>query len=170
VHTIKTISATEQAEVEDTTTESPLWQESFPANFWQEGKAVKIRGSCVVNDNNSTDTLTLRGRFGADGSTLSNDDAVAASNAVDVADGDVGVLEMTGICTEDPTDSTKWRIVWSGFISDADASDILVNHAVAVATSIAKNVASYFSYSAAWSVAHADNEVAGNSWLVEELV
>ena len=164
---VKTSTAVEGDEHENTLTEGALFQETFPANFWQPGKAVRFHGSAIVNDQNSTDTLTMRIRFGDDGTTVTNDDALGVSNAVDVADADVAMVDGVLIC-EDVGDGT-YRLVGSGVISDADASDLLVNHFVAVSTAFDPADPTYLSYTADWSVAHADNEVAGRSWLVEEL-
>lgn len=158
---------TEQAEVENTTTESAMAQTEFPAHFWKPGKVVRFEGACLVNDNNGTDTLTCRARFGTDGATLTNDDELGATDAVDVADGDIGVVRGTLVC-RDLGDGT-YQLVAQGVISDPDASGALVNDFADVGTAFDPGVATYLSYSAEWSVAHADDEVAAISWLVTEL-
>lgn len=166
-HTILTATAVIGDEHENTTTEGALRQYAFPANFWRPGKVVRFHGTALVLDQNSTNTLTMRVRFGDDGSTVTNDDALAVSNAVDVADNDVAIVDGTLVC-EDVGDGT-YRVVGSGFISDPDASDHIVNHFVTVSTAFDPASATYLSYTADWSAAHADNEVASRSWLVAEL-
>lgn len=151
------VQTTEGAEHEDSVTEGSLHRVTFPANFWSPGKVVAYRAAANVNDSNSTDTLTMALRFG-DSSTVTSNDALAASNAVDVADNDKAMVDMTLVC-RDVGDGT-YTVVAMGVISDPDASDILVNHAAAVATAFDPADATYLDYTADWSVAHADNEVA----------
>lgn len=156
-----------QAEVENTTTEGSLAQTSFPAGFWSDaGKVIMFHGAMTVVDNNSTDTATLRVRFGTDGSTLSNDDAVAASAAVDVADADLSMVRGTAVC-RDVGDGTR-QLVFSGTMSDSDAAGLLVRDFMLVSTAFDPAVATYLTWSLTWSVAHADNEAACEAWNVLE--
>lgn len=166
--TVKSVTATESAEHENTVTEGALYQETFPANFWVPGKRIRSVGGCIVNDSNSTDTLTPRLRFGADGTTVTNDDQVAVGAAVDVADNDVGSFNVEATC-EDVGDGT-YRLVFAGVITDVDAPAVAAAKVVlAVTTAFNPAVPTYLSYTMDWSVASADNEVAGRCFAVDEI-
>lgn len=151
---------------ENSTTEGSIWRATFPPNFWQPGKIVLARGCAKVIDQNSTDTLTMSLRFG-DSTTVTSNDALAVSNAVDVADNDVANFAMTLQC-RDVGDGT-YTVVGYGVISDADASDILLNHFATVSTAFSPSDATYLDYTADWSVAHADNEVAALAGFATEI-
>jgi len=151
------VTPTEGDEHENTTTEGSIHRVTLPANFWSPGKVLCYRASANVNDSNAMDTLTMGLRFG-DESTVTDNDALATSNAVDVADNDKSMVDMTLVC-RDVGDGT-YTVVAMGVISDADASDILVNHAVAVATAFDPSDVTYLDYTADWSAASADDEVA----------
>jgi len=159
----------EGTEVENTTTEGALASHTFGANALQVGKVYMITGSCVVNDNNSTDTLTLRLRFGASAAPASNT-AVVATAAIDSADGDVAVF-MAFLAVR--SIGTAGSVVIHGTICQADAEAVGTTPMFGfhqVITSLDTTAALYLQYSAEWSVAHADNEVAATSFIVTEIV
>lgn len=159
----------EGTEVENTTTEGALASHTFAANSLQAGKVYLITGSALVVDNNSTDTLTLRLRFGASTTPASNDPIVATA-AIDVADNDVAVFVayMTVRSV-----GTAGSVVFHGEICQADAEAVGTTPMFGfreVFTSLDTTAALYLQYSAAWSVAHADNEVSASSFIVAEIV
>lgn len=165
--TVKSATGVAGTTVTNTTTETSLYQESFPANFWLPGKAVRLKVCATVPSTNSTDTLANAFRFGTDGSTLSNDDSIGANAATDVANDDIIVLDVEGTC-EDVGDGT-YRVVWTGFITDADASGVELKHVVGVSTAFNPALATYGTFSATWSVASASNQVAARSAVCLEL-
>lgn len=152
-------------EVENTTTEGALASYTCPADFWKVGKTVLISGGCIVVDNNSTDTLTLRLRFGGS-TTPGSNTALAVADAVDAADADLAAVWGTLTCR---TVGTAGTFAFSGFISTPDAAAATVIRAgCAVISSIDTTAATYIDYTATWSVAHADNEVASEAFVVLE--
>jgi hypothetical protein len=82
----------EGAEHENTVTENTIARKIFKANELSAGKIY--RGTCgvIVNDNNSTDTLTLAVRFGSTSATPASNTSCAASSAVDSEDADQAVV------------------------------------------------------------------------------
>lgn len=71
---------------------------TIPAGLLKAGMTVKVRAVVVCPSTNSTDTLTLRLYFNGTG--------VVASAAVDVANNDVGVLDMDVIIRTDGASGT----------------------------------------------------------------
>lgn len=159
----------EGTEVENTTTEGALASHTFAANSLQVGKVYLITGSALVVDSNSTDTLTLRLRIGASAAPASNT-AVAATAAIDSADGDIAafVAYMTVRAV-----GTAGSVVIHGSICQADAEAVGTTPMFGfhqVVTSLDTTAALNLQYSAEWSVAHADNEVSASSFIVAEIV
>lgn len=149
---------------ENSTTEGSIFTHAFPANFWQVGKVVKADLGCIVSDNNSTDTLTLALRLGAAALTGT---AFATSAAVDVADGDVGLASVTLMCR---SVGATGVVVASAILSEADATGTISTKAFGpVLVTVDTTAASYLAYTADWSVAHADNEVACEMAAVYEI-
>jgi hypothetical protein len=156
-------------EVENTTTEGALASHTFAANSLQVGKTYLITGSGIVNDNNSTDTITPRLRFGASTAPASNT-AVAAGAAVDAADADVGsfICFMTVRAV-----GTAGSVVFHGSMSEMDAAAAATTPMHGFSTvvgSLDTTAPLYFQHSVEWSVAHADNEAASDSFIVAEIV
>lgn len=147
----------------DSTDEAALASYAFPANFWQVGKVVRAKAAIVVADNNSTDTLTLKTRFGA--SALAGT-AVATSGAIDAVDGDLSVVDIEITCR---AVGAAGSFAVSVLQADPDAAGISVEAYFAVVTAIDTTAATYVAVTADWSVAHADNQVAAQSWTVIEL-
>jgi len=156
------------AEVENTTTEGNLASHTFAADSLQAGKVYLITGSAVVVDNNSTDTLTLRLRFGSSTLPASNT-AVVTTAAIDSADADVA----TFICFMTVRSvGTAGVVAFHGSICQPDAEGVGTTPMFGfnqVQTAVDTTAALYFQYSAEWSVAHADNEVAADSFIVCEV-
>lgn len=159
---LRQIATGEGTEVENTTTEGSLARYVFAANELSAGKV--FRGTCaaVVNDNNSTDTLTLGLRFGSSATPGSNT-AIATSGAVDVADAD------QGICSWEIHVQSTTRAVAITKIQAPDAAGTGAIIQKATVLTIAPDTPYYLDFTALWSVAHADNEVAAATFTVSEL-
>ncbi len=158
-------------EVENTTTEGSLAQHTFAANSLQVGKVYMITGSCNVNDSNSTDTLTLALRFGANATTPGSNTAIVSTAAIDAADSDIAAF----VCymTVRAVSASAGIVVFHGSICQSDAEAVGTTPMFGfhqVVSSLDTTSALYFDYSADWSVAHADNEVAADSFIVAEIV
>ena len=160
------VISAEGAEVENTTTEGAFASTAFPADFFQVGKVVRFSGTVIVNDNNSTDTLTGRIRFGGSETPTSNT-AIAATAAVDAADNDVLHVEGQITCR---VAGSSGELLFSGLITDPDAEGTAAGSFYHSLTAFDLTAASYLQMTGEWSVAHADNEAAAAAWIVEELV
>jgi hypothetical protein len=159
---IVTFATAEGTEHENTTTEGSIARKLFAANELLPGKIYDFECGVIVNDNNSTDTLTLAVRFGSS-STVTSNTAIATSAAVDVADGDVAIVRGS-IHVQSAT-----RYVFMVAMAEPDAiGTITMKNQGPVLFTAAANTAYYLDVTADWSVAHADNEVAAMSWSVTE--
>lgn len=160
---IRDLQAARGTEVENTTVEGSLARTTFAANELTAGKVYHFSGAGIVVDNNGTDALTLGLRFGTTSATPGSNTAVAASNAVDVADSDLfaimGTLHVV----------SATRAVFQGFITGADAANTEAAYAFTQVVTIAADTEYYLDWTALWGAAHADNEVAAESWACIEL-
>lgn len=157
------MSLAEGTEHENTTTEGSIARKLFNAGELQPGKIYGFECGIVVNDNNSTDTLTPAVRFGTS-STVTSNTAIATGGAVDVADADVGMVCGT-IHVQSAT-----RIVFCVRMANTDAAGTInmVNYGPVLFTSTA-DTAYYLDVTLDWSVAHADNEAAAMCFAVWEI-
>lgn len=157
------IATAEGAEHENSTTEGSLAQKAFAANELSAGKV--FRGSCgvIVNDNNSTDTLTLGVRFGTDADAPASNTDCGQSSAIDAADSDQAIV-MWELHVQSTT-----RAVLLVDMQDPDAkgTGTITRHMTVL--TIAADTAYYLDVTADWSVAHADNEVAAATFAVFEV-
>jgi hypothetical protein len=156
------------ADHENTTTEGSIARHSFGKGALRPGKVIKARAAVIVSDNNSTDTLVIGVRFGKS-TTVTSNTAAATSSAIDVADGDVAIADVT---IDVQTDQ---RAVITTLLSEPDATGTISLKAHAVVYTLTgdekfSNTAHYLDVTADWSVAHADNETAAESWHVYEIV
>ena len=153
----------------NSTTEGSLAQHTFAANALQAGKVYMITGSCIVSDSNSTDTLTLALRFGAS-TTVASNTAVVSAAAIDAADADAAAF----VCWMSVRSvGTAGVVVFHGEICQADAIAVGTTPMfgfVQVVTGVDTTAALYFDLTADWSVAHAENIVAAESFIVAEVV
>lgn len=147
----------------NSTDEAALASHTFPADFFDEGKVIRFRALCVVADQNSTDTLTVNARFG--GTTLTGT-AFITTGAVDVADGDIAYIEGELVCRS--TGSTGAFVGLGSCVLDAPGTATVADGEVL--SSIDTTAALYLEITGDWSVAHADNQVACQSFTVTELV
>ncbi len=153
----------EGAEHENTTTEGSLARFQFPAGALLPGKVYEFECGVVVNDNNSTDTLTLAVRFGTS-STVTSNTAIATSAAVDVADADVAIVRGR-IHVQSAT-----RYVFLVEMSEPDAiASISMKCQGPVLFAGVAETAYYLDITGDWSVAHADNEAAAMCWAIYEI-
>lgn len=154
---IRAIETGAGTEVENTTTEGSLWKRTFAADSLKVGTVHSFRGAVVVADNNSTDTVTLRVRFGTNATLPASNTACGTSSAIDAVDSDFatidGVIEV----------QSATRAVCYGRIAAPDAANVEAAYPFHTVLTIAAGTAYYLDLSATWSVAHADNEVASSA-------
>lgn len=153
----------EGAEHENSTTEGSIARKAFAAGELTPGKIYGFSCGIIVNDNNSTDTAIARVRFGTSSTVTSNTEIAVASNAVDVADGDVAWVRGE-IHVQSAT-----RYVFHVVCPDIDASGSIGDKSsVAVFTAVA-DTAYNLDVTIDYSAAHADNEIAAASFAVFEI-
>lgn len=147
------------AEVENTTAET-AFDKSFTVDgaSLQAGDVLKVRAQGVVVDNNSTDTLNVKLYLGTE--------EIAATGAVDVADGDIFFIDATIVVRTVGATGTivACGLVGLGVIGTVTAKPFLKAQAT---EDISGNVA--ITVKGTWSVAHADNEVRLDILTVERL-
>ena len=144
--------------VSDTIAETSLGALVFPANFWQAEKVVEIEFQTHTTAQNSTDTLVVKGRFGATATALASRTAVFSTTAVDQAVDDVCVGRVKLVCREDPSGTSS--MLATANVTDSDASGTLSPKSYAVlATDFDTTVETRFDLSAVWSVASSGNSV-----------
>jgi len=142
----------------ENTTDAADFDKSYtiPANTLQAGDIIKIRGQVTVNDNNSTDTLTLLLQVG--------NVTIATTGAVDVADGDVGYFEAilvfravgaSGKYTAQGVQAlgVPGTVTAKPFFKEETTTDTTAGIEIAI--------------NADWSAAHADNEAELTQLVVE---
>ncbi len=147
----------------NSTDEAVLASHTFPADFFDAGKVIRFRALCVVPDQNSTDTLTINARFG--GTTLTGT-AFLTTGAVDVADADIAVLEGELVCRS--IGSAGAFVGHGACVLDAPGTALVADGEVL--SSIDTTAALYLEITGDWNVAHADNQVACQSFTVTEIV
>lgn len=135
----------------NSTTETSLARKTFAANELSEGKVFRFGAAIRAVDQNSTDTLVPRVRFGSNDAPASNT-ACAAGAAVDVADDDIAIVD--GILEV----QSATRAVIYGTISDVDAEGSKLQSSFFEVLTIAADTVYYLDITGTWSVAHADNE------------
>lgn len=150
----------EGTEHENSTTEGSIARKSFAAYELQAGQVYHFACAIVVNDNNSTDTLTVAVRFGTTSATPASNTAIGTSAAVDVADADFAVV--TGYISV----QSATRAVIYGFLSATDAANVEKACAFYAVHTLDATVANYLDITLDWSVAHADNEAAAADFVV----
>jgi hypothetical protein len=144
----------------DSTVETSLGSYTFPANFFQLGKVIKFRATVATPSSNSTDTLVIKAKIGS--ATL------YTSAAVDQANGDVQVVEGTLTCRGNPGASVV--LAGGGFAMPPDASGTAATGWAAVTAGQNTAGALALDITGTWSVAHASNQCALQSLVIEELV
>ena len=145
----------------NSTDEAVLASCTFPANFWQPGKVVKARGLVTVPSTNSTDTLTVVARFGAAALTGT---AIGTTSELDVANDDLVVADIELVCR---SVGSAGVIVATVLLSE-DAAGTAAGAHGSVVSSVDTTAATYLALTGDWSVAHADNQCAAQSFTVLE--
>lgn len=156
--------AAQGTEVENTTDETVFQGFTIPADYLSEGMTLKLRVGVKVLDNNSTDTLTVRGRLG--GATLTGT-AWFTSTAVDVVDDDICVIDVE---VKVRSIGTAGEVVVCGVASDPDAAGIAAGAHLAVIGSLDTTADLFLEVTGEWSVAHAENEAACEFFNVYEVI
>lgn len=157
------MSLAEGTEHENTTTEGSIARRQFAAGELLPGKVYRFSCGIVVNDNNSTDTLIARVRFGTSSTVTSNTEIAVASNAVNVEDADVAWVRGE-IHVHSAT-----RIVFLCTVPDIDATGTISDKSSLKVFTSAADTAYYFDVTLDWSVAHEDNEAAAAAFYIEEV-
>lgn len=154
-------SNTAESAEHENTTDAADFDKSYtiPANFLQAGDVLRISGHVTVNDNNSTDTLTLVLKIGSV--------TIVTSAALDVADSDIFQFNAEVIVR---SIGATGKIVAQGYTAyDAAGTDTEPNNFVLAETTLDTTGTNKIAVNADWSVAHADNE-ASLTMLVVELI
>ncbi len=147
----------------NSTDEGSLASKAFAAGTLTPGKVYLITGSARVTSSNSTDTVTMRLRWGTSATVTSNT-AVGTTAAIDSANDDV----MSFVATLSVQTTT--RAVISGVITSCDALAVTgLAHQVAAVLTIDQATAYRLDLTADWSVAHADNDIQAESFDVIEI-
>ena len=165
-----TAATAQGTEVEATATEGSLAKHTFLADSLQPGKVYIITGSALVVDQNGTDEQVLRLRFGAHATLPASNTAIATTASIAVADGDVAtfVCYMTVRSV-----GSAGVIAFHGSICQPDAEAVATTPMFGfhqVVTAMDTTAALYFDYSSDCDAAHADNEIAADSFVVIEAV
>ena len=148
---------------ENTATEGSLDQLAIPANTLVAGSTIRIWASGIVEDNNSTDTLTVFIRLGTS-TTVASNEAVFTSTAVDSADADVYALN--GVIQIRTAGSSGTAVAMFSF-QDPDAAATTPAWQVKASFAVDTTSKLHLDFSADWSVAHADNETNSNMFVVD---
>lgn len=131
---------------------------NIPANTLRAGDVLHIKANVTVNDNNSTDTLTLLLRLGTT--------TIATTGAVDVADADQGFFDAYVIIR---TIGATGTMVASGLVGLGVPGTVTGKAFALASTAVDTTAALKVNVNADWSVAHADNEASLTGLVVELL-
>ena len=143
------------------TAENVASQYKIPANTLVAGSTIRVRFVTLTADQ-AGDDLTIRLRFGKDGSTITNDTECAVNTAVLQADNDFCVGDMI---IQVRTETTA---VAFGTISDSDAlGSKLVSAQFEPSFTIDTKVANYVSVTTQWDGSNADNETTTQAFVVD---
>ena len=148
---------------ENTVTEGSLDQLAIPANTLVAGSTIRIWASGIVEDNNSTDTLTVLIRLGTS-TTVGSNEAVFTSAAVDSADSDIYCLH--GVIQVRTAGSSGTAVAMFSY-QDPDAAATAPKWQTKASFAVDTTSKLYLDFAADWSVAHADNETNSNMFVVD---
>ena len=147
----------------NSTDEAALESVTLPANSLSVGDVIHIVGMAQVISSNSTDTSTIRLRLGATSATAATEIAVSA--ALDVADDDDVYVDMYVTLR---TLGSSGTMVGHGQIRN-DGTGVVLLNIILSSTAINTTVDNYIGFTNDWSVAHTDNQIASDSFIVEIL-
>ena len=146
---------------ENNATEGSLEKLAIPANALVPGSTIRIWASGIVEDNNSTDTLTIFIRLGTHATLPASNVAAFTSAAIDAVDADVyalhGVIQIRT--------ATTAVAMWS--YQDPDAAATTPKFQNTAEFAVDTTSAMYLDFSADWSVAHAENETNATMFVVD---
>tara|TARA_R110001592_G_C12823655_1_gene719221 strand:- start:41 stop:646 length:606 start_codon:yes stop_codon:yes gene_type:complete len=148
---------------ENTVTEGSLDRLAIPANTLVAGSTLRIWASGIVEDNNSTDTLTVLIRLGTS-ATVGSNEAVFTSTAVDSADADVYALH--GVIQIRTAGSSGTAVAMFSF-QDPDAAATTPAWQVKASFAVDTTSKLHLDFAADWSVAHEDNETNSTMFVVD---
>lgn len=121
---------------------------TFAANQLKAGDVIRIRGQAIATATNSTDTLTIRVKIGST--------TVVASAALDVANNDVAVFDITLVIR---TAGASGTVVGSGFVTIGPPATATVKPFALASTTIDTTATQAITVTAQWSVADPGNSV-----------
>ncbi len=148
----------------DSTTEAVLASHVLPAYSLQAGKAYDIEAVVIATATNSTDTLTTNLRIGP---TTLTGTVVGTSGAVDVADNDKVVIDIT--CVVRDADSSS-VVLCSGLVTAAGAEGTATARVAYEPLALDSGVAQRIEVTADWSVASASNSCRADSLVIQEKI
>ena len=148
----------------NTTDETALASFEVPANYLSVGDVIHIRGFATVIGSNSTDTSTIKLRFGETSATAAT--TIATSAALDVADNDMVFVDFYIIIR---TIGAAGTMIGHGQIRTDGNGATLLNVALdgGDLPDINTTTISYIGFTNTWSVANAGNQIAADSFIVE---
>jgi len=143
----------------NSTTETSIAQKLFAADELVVGKAYEWEVLARATSTNSTDTLTMRVRYGTSATVTSNT-SCAATGAVDAVDDDIHTARVRLYI------ASATRHILTIYTGDPDAEGITAVEQYSEIFTATADTAYYLDVSADWSVAHADNSVQSEVWNV----
>ena len=148
---------------ENSTTETAMSSFTIPADTLVAGSTIRLWAAGIVEDNNSTDTLTMYVRLGTSATTASNE-AVFTSTAVDVADNDIYCIH--GLIQIRTAGSSGTAVAMFSF-QDPDAAGTAPAWQYKASFTVDTTSANFLQISGDWSVAHGDNEANSEMFVVD---
>ena len=148
---------------ENTVTEGSMSQYAIPANTLVAGSTIRFWAAGVVEDNNSTDTLTMAVRLGTS-TTVTSNTAVFSTAAVDVADSDIYC--MHGVIQVRTAGSSGTAVAIMSY-QDPDATGTAPKWNYKSSFTVDTTSTLYLDITGDWSVAHADNEANSEIFVVD---
>ena len=148
---------------ENSTDEASMSQYIIPAKTLVAGSTIRFWAAGVVEDNNSTDTLTMAVRLGTS-TTVTSNTAVFSTAAVDVADDDIYCLQ--GMIQIRTAGSSGTAVAMMSY-QDSDATGTAPKWNYKSSFAVDTTSALYLDITGDWSVAHADNEANSEMFVVD---
>lgn len=143
------VAVAASAAISDTTSETDFDKTvTIPANTLKAGDVIRVRAQAIPTSTNSTDTLTLKLKFG---STV-----IVATAAVDVANNDIGYIDFEVTIR---TIGASGTMVGAGVQALGVPGTVTAKPALLASTTIDTTAAIVVKVSATWSNASASNSV-----------
>lgn len=142
-------SVAASAAVTNTTTETAFDKSvTVPANELVAGSGLRIRAQAIATSTNSTDTLTLKAYVGSV--------EVATTGAIDVANNDIGVIDVAVTVR---TAGASGTCVVAGMVGLGAAGTVTMKGTYKASQTLDTTAANAVTVKATWSVASASNSV-----------